>query len=131
MTDDIVLEVTVDESGIIHTALRGAIGPERIPALKHDIAIAKELVRDGYQKRGLKLKSLIDLSGFAGTNEPTAMSLLAEYMQANKPFVAKSALFGAEGTTKLAADVVSAIARREDLSAFKSKEDALAYLAHD
>ena len=125
--DEKVIEVNVD-GGIIYTKLNGEITAGRVEALKHDVEIAKDIIRGEHHRIGIKLKSLIDLSNFDGTYEAGALSVLAEYMNENKPYVEKSAAYGAKEMTALAADVVSAMAKRDDIKFFKTREEAFAWL---
>lgn len=123
------LTLSVDEHGLLHTALVGSIPAEKVDQLKKEIEVAKAIIKEEYQKRGINFKSLIDLSRFEGTYAPSAIAELAAYMKANKPYVFKSAAFGGGDTTNLAANIVATIAGRDNLAFFHSKEEAEAWLA--
>lgn len=123
------MSITVDEHGVLHTSLRGSITNDAIPMLEQDIANARAIVKEEYQKRGLQFTSLIDLTQFDGTYVPKAISILASYMKSNKPFVVRSAAFGGKDMTNLAANIVATIAGRDNLMFFKTKEEAEAWLA--
>ncbi len=124
-----IMSITVDEHGVLHTSLRGSITNDAIPMLEQDIANARAIVKEEYQKRGLQFTSLIDLTQFDGTYVPKAISILASYMKSNKPFVVRSAAFGGKDMTNLAANIVATIAGRDNLMFFKTKEEAEAWLA--
>ncbi len=124
-----ILVVSVDEAGILHSSLHGAITAERMQILDQDTRSAHAIVKEEYLKRGIKFKSLIDLSDFSGTYVPKALSILGAYMKSNKPFIQKSAGFGAGATTTLAANIVASLAGRDDIYFFKSKEEASAWLS--
>ncbi len=123
-----VLTISIDDEGIMRSQLHGSVTADRIPMLEQDIENCKSIVREEYQKRGLQLRSLIDLTDFEGTYVPKAISILAAYMKANKPFVLKSAAFGGKDMTNLAANIVASIAGRDNLMFFKSKEQAEAWI---
>lgn len=130
--NDRVLIVSVDEQGTLVSALHGTISAERIGVLEQDTRSAQAVIKEEYLKRGIKFKSLIDLSDFSGTYVPKALAVLGAYMKSNKPFIQKSAGFGAGSTTTLAANIVASLAGRDDISFFKTRQEAEAWLkGHD
>lgn len=126
---DPVMTLLVDEHGVLHTALVGNIPSDRVAALQLEVDEAKRRVHDEYSRRGMKFKSLIDLSQFGGTYVPKAIAILADYMKSNKPYVEKSAAFGGATTTNLAANIVATLAGRDNLAFFKTEEEARTWLS--
>jgi hypothetical protein len=127
--DNRILSVTVDDRGVLHTSLVGSIPNEKVVALEADIAVAKQTIRDAYQRRSIAFRSLIDLTKFEGTYAPKAIGVLAAYMKANKPFVFRSAAFGGGDMTNLAANIVATMAGRDNLAFFKTREQAEVWLS--
>lgn len=119
-----ILSVAVDDNGVMYSTLRGSVPADAIPMLEQDIANCKAIVHEEYQKRGIQLRSLIDLTQFDGTYVPKAISILASYMKSNKPFVSKSAAFGGKDMTNLAANIVASMAGRDNLMFFKTRAEA-------
>ncbi|MBP9757663.1 MAG: hypothetical protein KBD06_03630 [Candidatus Pacebacteria bacterium] len=124
-----ILTVSVDEQGELHSSLTGSIPNEKVPQLEQEIAEAKALIREAYQRRNIEFRSLIDLTQFEGTYAPKAIAVLAAYMKANKPFVFRSAAFGGGDMTNLAANIVATMAGRDNLAFFKTREQAEEWLA--
>ena len=129
--NDSVLRTTIDESGLIHSSLHGSIPAERIPQLESDIRTGHVLLESEFAKRGKKLRVLVDLTDFSGAYDTKGIIVLAKYVRSNKPFVEKSAGFGAGRAVSLAANVVTALGGRSDISFFKTGEEALAWLVAD
>jgi hypothetical protein len=124
-----MLSVAVDDHGVLHSSLVGAIPAERVPQHEQEIAEAKAIIKDAYQRRSIEFRSLIDLTKFEGTYAPKAIGVLAAYMKANKPFVFRSAAFGGGDMTNLAANIVATMAGRDNLAFFKTREQAEQWLA--
>lgn len=127
--NDHILTVSVDDQGVLHSELVGSIPVEKVPQLEQDIELCKRTVREAYQRRNIAFRSLIDLTKFEGTYAPKAISVLAAYMKANKPFVFRSAAFGGGDMTNLAANIVATMAGRDNLAFFKTREQAEAWLS--
>ena len=123
-----LLEVSVSPDGIMLSRLSGAITGDRIEDLRRDVATAKLVAYGEYQRRGAKFKSLVDLTDFKGVYVPEALSLLAELMRANKSYIQKSAMFGGSEATTIAANMVVIFSDRNNISFFKTKDEALVWL---
>jgi hypothetical protein len=89
---------------------------------------AHALVEAAFAQRGKKLLGLVDLTEYTGTFSTKALPVLSGYMKANKQFIEKTAGFGAGRTTTLAANVITSLAGRGDISFFKTREEALTWL---
>ncbi len=127
--NDRVLTLEVLPNGVIHSSLHGAITAAHLAMLDEDIRTGHAAIEAAHTAHGAPLQSLINLSDFSGTYVPKALSMLAAYMKSNKPFIRKSAGYGAGPTTTLAANIVASLAGRDDIYFFKSKEEALTWLS--
>ena len=123
-----ILDLSVTPEGILYTRLTGSVTMDKIEILRKEIATAKLVVYGEYQKRNAKFKSLIDLTEFDGTYVPEALAMMSELMRSNKSYVEKSALFGGGETITAAANIVTSFAVRDNVSFFKTKEEAVAWL---
>jgi hypothetical protein len=130
--EDHVLKTYIDEHGILNSSVHGTVLHDRIPQLEKDIETAEALVQNEFEKRGSKkFRALIDLSDFTGTFDTHTLELVGGYMKKNKPYIEKTAGFGASRTATLAANVVSAMGGRDNISFFRTRDDALAWLLSD
>lgn len=127
--DERVLSVSIEPDGMVRARLMGSITADRVSALKRDIAEAKLIFYGEYQKRGAKVKTLIDLTQFNGTYVPEAMSMLAELMRSNKSYVEKSAAFGGSSSTNVAANILVTLAGRDNVGFFGTEAQARAWLS--
>lgn len=126
-----ILDLSVTPEGMLYTRLTGSVTSDNIEELRKEVATAKLVVYGEYQRRNAKFKSLIDVTDFSGTYVPEALAMLSELMRANKSYVEKSALFGISETVTAAANIVTSFSGRENLSFFKTKEEAMAWLNAD
>lgn len=123
-----ILDLSVTPEGILYSKLTGSVTSEKIEELRKEVATAKLVVYGEYQRRNAKFKSLIDLTEFGGTYVPEALAILSELMRANKSYIEKSALFGGGDAVTTAANIVTSFSSRDNISFFKTKEEALTWL---
>lgn len=126
-----IIDLTVTPEGTLYTRLTGSVTSENLDELRKEVATAKLVVYGEYQKRNAKFKSLIDITGFSGTYVPEALAILSDLMRANKSYIEKSAIFGVGDAVKTAANIVTSFSGRDNISFFKSKEEAVAWLQAD
>lgn len=125
-----VMTVSLQGDGYLLTTIEGDLSEERIATLKDDIERSGTFIRNEFEKHGQKkFKALIDLTKFSGVYTPEVLLVLAEYEKHNAPYIEKSAGFGGAASTRLAAEIVSGFSGRENISFFKTKDEALAWLA--
>lgn len=122
------LTINVDPSGLVCTSLNGDLSQERLPQLKEDVERANAFIKEQSGAAGRKLRSIVDLTNFSGVYVPDVMMVLAAYEKENSPYIEKTAGFGGQENVVFAAEIVSGLSRRDNISFFKTKEEALAWL---
>lgn len=129
MTDTAPLSAAVSAPGRITLALSGDLSAERLEALRTAIAAAGKLIADEQVKTGAKVRVLLDMSAFTGAYDVAAMDMLAALAAGDTNLVAKTAAFGGPTTGAMAGEIVSALARRDNIKFFGTQAEAEAWLA--
>ncbi len=121
-------DVRLQEDGHISMKLSGTLTNENYEELKASVEEAKQLVKAQAKERRGMVKVLFDLSDFTGVYNVGAMTSMKEMADHNRPFVAKSAIFGGSDMARIAADVTVALIGDPTIKLFKTKEEAEAWL---
>lgn len=108
--------------------ITGPLSAERVEALKEAVAAGRAAISDAAQKAGGKIDILLDMTDFDGTYDVGAMDVMSEFAKQNRPFIRKTAGFGKEKLVAVLGDIVAALADRENIKFFGTKEDAVAWL---
>lgn len=122
------MKLSVDENGIVVISLFGSLTPDRLETLQAEVTAGAAAIKEISEKQGGKVKILMDLSGFDGNYDAKAMDIMADFAKQNRDYVEKTAGFSNISKAKMAGEVVSALADRENIQFFDSKEEALAWL---
>ncbi len=116
------------EGNIIDVKLASSSTDEEVAELGEFLEKLHELAVDLYNKKGEMINALVDLSNFTSYS-PKVVSLIADVLKDDKPYIRKTATFGASTFIKLAEETVFALAERNNFKAFDSKKEALEWLA--
>lgn len=122
------LIVTIEPSGFAYMQLNGTLNDANFEQLKVNVETAKKLVHDESDKQGKPIGVLFDLSNFSGTYNVGAMLAMKGLEEHNRPFVAKSALFGGSAAAQVAAELTLALIGRDNLKMFATRAEAEAWL---
>lgn len=120
--------VSVDERGTVEMRLVGSLDDSNLEVLRAQVANAKKLVKEEFEKQGKKVKILFDLSEFTGTYNVPAMLEFKTLEEHNRPYVDKTAVFGGPAAAKVAAELTLALIHRDNLQLFDSQEEADTWL---
>ena len=74
------------------------------------------------------MKILLDLTEFTGQYTATTLQMLTEFAKGNTPYVEKTASFGGYDSVKAAGEAAAALAGRDNIKLFDSKEEAMSWL---
>jgi len=124
------LKTEIMEGNILHVRLGNATSDEDVKKLEDFLEKSHELAVDLYNKTGDMVCGLIDLSHF-NSYSPKVVSIIAEVLKDNKPYIKKTATYGANPFIRLAEETVFALAGRNNFKTFDSKEDAINWLTQD
>ena len=116
--------VTSDDSGLVTMKLVGTLSEKNYDILKTQVEDAKKQVKElSLKKRGM-IKIIFDLSDFSGVYNVAAMAAMKELGDHNKPFAAKTAVWGGSDLARIAADITIALIGNPTVKMFKTKEEA-------
>lgn len=123
------LQVSVGLPDRVILKISGGLSEERLPALAAGITAGENMIKDLYAKTGRKIKVLLDMSEFDGTYDVKAMEGMIAFAKHNTEYVGKTAGFGGTSTGAAAGEIVAALADRENIQFFPTKEEAVTWLA--
>jgi hypothetical protein len=123
------LACTVLDDGTIRLTVAGDLDEGRLPVLKDEIRQAQAFIKAEAAKQGRKLRALVDLSAFTGAYVPDALTAFAAFERDNAPYVERTAGFGGAERQRFAADIVTALSVRDNISFFETEAEARAWLA--
>lgn len=121
------LKTEVIDGNILHVILGNATTDEEVDQLEEFLNKSHDMAVDLYNRTGDLVCGLIDLSNF-NSYSPKVVSVIAGVLKNNKPYIKKTATYGASPFIKLAEETVYALADRDNFKAFDTKEEALAWL---
>ncbi len=84
----------------------------------------KELSKDN----GHSVCILIDISNLETYTSPEIVTLLADLMKKDNPYVYKTATFGGNYTHEMTQGVISGLSNRDNIKNFKNESEALEWL---
>lgn len=121
-------KITLNPGGFVYMQLIGSLDDKNFEALKVAVEGAKKMVRDEFDKQGHMVNVLFDLSEFTGTYNVGAMLAMKGLEEHNRPYVAKSAIFGGSPAAQVAAELTLALIGKDNLKLFGSRAEAEAWL---
>jgi hypothetical protein len=116
-------DVEIDRNNIIHTRIGGDLHHDTMPAFMAWAHTLRTTVRDVYNRKGGKVRAIIDISGLT-SYDTEILAALAQLMKNNEPYILKSATFGGNAYIVLAQDILLALSGRTNLKAFKTEAAA-------
>ncbi len=123
------ITVEVDGDNIVHLALVGDLLEDKTDALVSGLTQAVAIISQLHDVQQKKVDVLTDMSQFDGQYSIKAFTAMVGFVNDTKPYVGKSAVFGGSDKGKMAAEMVIALAHRDNtIKVFPSKEEALAWL---
>ena len=124
------LSFSIDEGGhLLSVAVAGTFGKEDMAGLSTWSEEIKAAVSKACEKDGKRLNSLVDLTGLESYTSAAALGEMAKLMRDNARYIRKTATFGANELLLAAEEIAALIAHRDNFKAFKTKDEALAWLA--
>jgi len=125
------LEVSAARDGILYITIQGDVTEANLPGLKEDVARGAAIIRDESEKALRPLPVVVDVSNLNRTYSPEGIMVLAEFEKKNRPYVTKTAVFGADIKIKFTGEIISSLSNRNNISFFETKEEAIASLKSD
>lgn len=122
------MDVSVDPSGRILYVVHGALSDDRLVAFKESLAKAEATIKTEHAKSGKKVRILIDMSGFTDVYDVSCMEAFSEFARRVAGRVEKTAGYGGSLKARAAGDIVVALAFRDNIKFFSTKEEAEAWL---
>lgn len=126
MENKSTLDVSIGAGDIVHMTIGGDVNAEAMGKLAEWIGKVKETIKDLHDKKGPVL-CLVDITDMH-TYHADVLTILANLMKDNEPYVLRTATFGGSSAITMAEDVVIALSGRNNLRAFDNKEKALHWL---
>jgi len=115
---------------ILHVVLGNATDNNEVDQLEKFLHKSHDIAVEIYHTTGEMVSGLIDLTHFSSYS-PKVISIIASVLKDNKPYIKKTATYGANPFIKLAEETVYALAGRDNFKAFDSKDEAIAWLKND
>lgn len=122
------IEFSVDQDKIIRLAIVGDLSEDKLEPLSISMYEFRKAVEGLYRQQNRGVKILVDLTEFSGKYAVKCFTELVDSAKLSKPYIAKSAIFGGSFKVKMAVEAVSALAQRENMKIFDTKEQALDWL---
>jgi hypothetical protein len=114
---------------LIRTLLAGTLGAEDMKLLG---AWAEGLGESIKQSCGGKAQSvcvLVDIHEFERYTDAGVLTILADLMKKDNPYVYRTATFGGNTADEMIEHIIKSMANRQNLKNFKTEEEALKWLA--
>ncbi len=122
------LLLSVDAHGYLCLKLSGILNGENYDRLKKEVDDATSAVEKLYKEHQGIIRILLDISDFSGTYSLDAMVLMKKFAEHNRPFVYRTGVYGGTDAARVAAEITVALAGRDNIKFFKTKELAVAWL---
>lgn len=122
------IDIRIHPKGYVALTITGDLTSDDAEAFDADLRVGAETIRQFSEKEGHKVKVLMDVSAFTGVYDAASLQGLVDLASGDTPFVEKSASFGGTDKVKAAGEVVTALAERNNIAIFDTKEKALAWL---
>ncbi len=120
--------VETKDHGVVVMRLIGTLTDQNFDALKIGVEEAKKKVHEIYDQTKSMVRVLFDISEFTGTYNVGAMSAMVDLEKHNRPYVAKTAIFGGSDAARIATEVTITLIGQPSLKMFKTKEEAEEWL---
>ncbi|MDP3958375.1 MAG: hypothetical protein Q8Q36_02865 [bacterium] len=122
------LRVFLGDDNMIHLTLGGNISEEYLDDLKRWSEEVKNAMRRAKARStDGEVLTLIDISTLDQFDQKS-LAVLQELIKFNKDYATRTATFGGSVFAVLAQDAMALVSHRDNLKAFRAKEDALAWL---
>ncbi len=125
--DDISLSCFVGDDNIIYISMTGNLGKETLHMFDKWGEFVKKAIRDVYKKNNKTVLTLVDAKGVREI-DVESISKLIDFMNCNRDFITKTAIFGPNYFVKIIVELASHATNRNDMKTFDSREDAVAWL---
>jgi len=129
--DNHPLSIEVGRDGILVVTIQGDVTTDNLHILKDDTENATAIIREESEKALRPLPILVDVTKLNRAYPPEGMMVLAEFEKKNRPYVTKTAVFGADLKIKFTGEIISALSNRKNISFFDTREDAVTSLKSD
>ncbi len=108
--------------------LTGSLTNENFDELKTAVEEAKKVVIE--ESRGVRgsVRVLFDLSGFTGTYNVGAMTLMKELSDHNRPYTARTGIYGGPAAARVAAEITLALIGDPTIKMFNTRDEAVVWL---
>jgi hypothetical protein len=123
------LTVTIEPNGVAYMQLSGTLNDANFDQLKANVEAAKQAVHAESDKAGKPIPVLFDLSNFSGAYNVGSMLAMKGLEETNRPYTAKTAVYGGSPAAQVAAELTLALIGRDNLKIFSTRAEAEAWLA--
>lgn len=125
--DDKKFKIEVGNDGVIYLSLGGKLEGLNLVALEKWSKEVHNIIRDRYENTYAPVKVAIDIDAVSGY-APEAVTILTKLLIDDKQFVHRSATYGGSDYILMAQDMLTSLSGRSNFKAFKTKEDAVAWV---
>jgi DNA topoisomerase IB len=122
------IDIRIDQKGFVAMTFTDNLTAENLQAFKAGLEVGANIIRQFSEKQNKKIKVLVDLNAFSGEYDVNALEAFARFVAGNKSFVEKSATWGGSDKAKAAGEISKALANRNNIALFDTKEKASEWL---
>jgi len=119
-----------EKSLLVKATLGGTLTEENIESLKtwaRQLSAAIQTASESIENKQVSV--IIDISTFEFYTDPQVLTILANLMKTDNPFVRKTATFGGRSDQEMIENIVKGFAGRTNLRNFKTETEAIAWLS--
>jgi hypothetical protein len=119
-----------EKTMLVRAMLGGTLAADNIDTLKawaHQLAAAIETTSESADRKPICV--IIDISTFEMYSDPQVLTVLAQLMRADNPYVRKTATFGGRIDQEMIENIIKGFAGRDNLQNFKTEAEAMEWLA--
>lgn len=114
---------------IISLKFSGDMTNDHRPEIDKTMAESRDLIDTQSALMEAKLQCLLDLTDFTGKYDPEIMMLFTDYVKKNSTVISKTAVYGGGLNGAMVTEAIAALAGRDNIILYPSKEEALAALS--
>lgn len=122
------LQVSLWRNNVFLITIGGSVTDDSLPVLREEVVRASEFIRTESEKALRPFFALVDLTTLSPDYAAEAILLLVEFEKNNRPYIKKTACWGATAKIRFAAEIVSALSNRDNISFFPTKDKAVSFL---
>lgn len=113
---------------VLHASLGGTFTKEDTNLLSEWAEGLNKSIKELKGNSDHSICVLIDITNLETYTSPEIVTLLAELMKKDNPYVYKTATFGGNYTHEMTQGVISSLSNRDNMKNFKTKDEAVEWL---